>query len=40
LEHGLKTGQDIGKLFSRIIKDRYSKSSKKRKGSGDERSRR
>jgi hypothetical protein len=34
LEHGLRTGQDIGKPFSRIIKDRYPKSSKKRKGSG------
>jgi hypothetical protein len=40
LEHGLRTGQDIGKPFSRIIKDRYPKSSKKRKGSGNERSRR
>jgi hypothetical protein len=34
LEHGLRTEQDIGKPFSRIIKDRYPKSSKKRKGSG------
>ena len=40
LEHGLKTGQDIGKPFSRIIKDKYPKSSKKRKGNGNEWSRR
>jgi hypothetical protein len=40
LEDGLKTGQDIGKPFSRIIKDKYPKSSKKRKGSGKEGSRR
>jgi hypothetical protein len=40
LVHGLKTGQGIGKSFSRIMKDKYPKSSKKRKGSGNERSRR
>ncbi len=32
LDHCLKTGKDIGKPFSQIIKDRYPESSKKRKG--------
>lgn len=32
LEHGLKTGEDIGKSFSQIIKDKYPKSSKKCRG--------
>jgi hypothetical protein len=36
LEYGLKTGRDIGKPFSRIIKDKYPESSKKRTGSGNE----
>jgi hypothetical protein len=42
LEHGSKTGKDsdIGKPFSRIIKDRYLESSKKRRGSGNEWSQR
>ena len=33
LEHCMATEEDIGKPFSQIIKDKYSESSKKRKGS-------
>ena len=41
LEHGSRTGQDIGKPFSQIIKDRFPGSSKKKRtGGGNERSRR
>jgi hypothetical protein len=32
LEHGLITGEDIGRSFSQIIKDKYPESSKKRTG--------
>jgi hypothetical protein len=32
LEHGLTTGEGIGRSFSRIIKDKYPESSKKRTG--------
>jgi hypothetical protein len=32
LEHGLMTGEDIGRPFSQIIKEKYPESSKKRTG--------
>jgi len=32
LDHCLATGEDIGRPFSQIIKERYPKSSKKRTG--------
>jgi hypothetical protein len=38
LGRSLRTGEDIGKPFSQIVKEMYPKSSKKRKGSGWEQS--
>ena len=40
LRECLKTGEDIGKTFSQIIKEKYPESAKKRKSDNKERSRR